>query len=98
LPQESPKRRPGQSKKPERTAMEKEKQRASFEEIPLLGERLTPGIVRVGNTVRRPPNRIFSIFSPFPRFGIERYKFHSDALIKPGYHFPFFIVLSLVKY
>lgn len=28
---------------------------------------------------------------------IARYRFESDALIKPGYHFPFFIVLSLVK-
>ncbi len=28
---------------------------------------------------------------------VERYRFHSDALIKPGYHFPFFIVLSLLK-
>lgn len=28
---------------------------------------------------------------------VERYKYHSDALIKPGYHFPFFIVLSLLK-
>jgi Phosphotransferase enzyme family len=35
--------------------MESEKQRAPFEEIPLSGGRLTPGIVRVGNTVRRPP-------------------------------------------
>jgi hypothetical protein len=36
--------------------MENEKQRESLEEIPLSGGRLTPGIVRVGNTVRRPPN------------------------------------------
>lgn len=35
--------------------MEKEKQRESLEEIPLLGGRLTHGIVRVGNTVRRQP-------------------------------------------
>ena len=28
---------------------------------------------------------------------IERYRFQSDALMKPGYHFPFFIVLSLIK-
>lgn len=28
---------------------------------------------------------------------VERYKCHSDALMKPGYHFPFFIVLSLLK-
>ncbi len=28
---------------------------------------------------------------------LERYRFHSDALIKQGYHFPFFIVLSLIK-
>jgi hypothetical protein len=35
--------------------MEKETQGESLEEIPLLGGQLTPGIVRVGNTVRRPP-------------------------------------------
>jgi 2-polyprenyl-3-methyl-5-hydroxy-6-metoxy-1,4-benzoquinol methylase len=29
---------------------------------------------------------------------LDRYKFHSDALMKPGYHFPFFIVLSLIKH
>lgn len=29
---------------------------------------------------------------------VERYRFQSDALMKPGYHFPFFIVLSLVKH
>ncbi len=28
---------------------------------------------------------------------VDRYKFHRDALMKPGYHFPFFIVLSLLK-
>jgi hypothetical protein len=43
------------NKKPERTAMEKEIQREALEEIPLLDGRLTPGIVRVGDTVRRPP-------------------------------------------
>ena len=35
--------------------MEKETHEESFQEIPLQGGRLTPGIVRVGNTVRRPP-------------------------------------------
>src|SRR5258707_14225505 len=35
--------------------METEPQRESQEELPLSGGRLTPGIVRVGNTVRRPP-------------------------------------------
>lgn len=35
--------------------METESQRESQEELPLSGGRLTPGIVRVGNTVRRPP-------------------------------------------
>jgi hypothetical protein len=35
--------------------MEKETQREALEEIPLLGGQLTPGIVRVGETVRRPP-------------------------------------------
>jgi hypothetical protein len=35
--------------------METEPQRGSLQEIPLLGGRLTPGIVRVGDTVRRPP-------------------------------------------
>ncbi len=35
--------------------METEPQREPLAEIPLLGGRLTPGIVRVGNTVRRPP-------------------------------------------
>lgn len=39
------------NKEPERTAREKE----PLEEIPLLGGQLTSGIVRVGNTVRRPP-------------------------------------------
>lgn len=34
--------------------METEPQRETFREIPLSGGRLTPGIVRVGNTVRRP--------------------------------------------
>ena len=43
------------NKKPERTAMGKETQREALEEIPLLGGRLAPGIVRVGDTVRRPP-------------------------------------------
>jgi hypothetical protein len=43
------------SKEPERKAMEKGKHGESLEEIPLPGGRLTPGIVRVGNTVRRPP-------------------------------------------
>ncbi|HLZ64456.1 MAG TPA: class I SAM-dependent methyltransferase [Ktedonosporobacter sp.] len=28
---------------------------------------------------------------------VHTYRFHSDALIKPGYQFPFFIVLSLIK-
>lgn len=28
---------------------------------------------------------------------VEKYRFHSDALIKPGYHFPFYIVLHLRK-
>lgn len=45
------KRRPVLNKEPERTARETE----TLEEIPLLGGQLTPGIVRVGNTVRRPP-------------------------------------------
>jgi hypothetical protein len=35
--------------------METGPQREPAQEIPLLGGRLTPGIVRVGNTVRRPP-------------------------------------------
>jgi hypothetical protein len=35
--------------------METEPQRELLAEIPLSGGRLTPGIVRVGNTVRRPP-------------------------------------------
>jgi hypothetical protein len=35
--------------------METEPQRESGEELPLSGGRLTPGIVRVGKTVRRPP-------------------------------------------
>ncbi|HEU5381510.1 MAG TPA: phosphotransferase [Ktedonobacteraceae bacterium] len=35
--------------------METEPQRESQEELPLSGGRLTPGIVRVGNTVRRSP-------------------------------------------
>ncbi len=35
--------------------METEPQRETLAEIPLSGGRLTPGIVRVGNTVRRPP-------------------------------------------
>ena len=35
--------------------METEPQREPLGEIPLLGGRLTPGIVRVGNTVRRLP-------------------------------------------
>lgn len=35
--------------------MGKETQGESLPEIPLLGGRLTPGIVRVGDTVRRPP-------------------------------------------
>ncbi len=41
--------------------MEKETQGESLEEIPLLGGQLTPGIVRIGNTVRRPPksNAVF---------------------------------------
>ena len=34
--------------------METEPQRETLAEIPLLGGQLTPGIVRVGNTVRRP--------------------------------------------
>jgi len=34
--------------------MEHETQRATSPEIPLLGGRLTPGIVRIGNTVHRP--------------------------------------------
>ena len=34
--------------------METEPQREVLQEIPLLGGQLTPGIVRVGNTVRRP--------------------------------------------
>ena len=34
--------------------MEIEPQRETLAEIPLLGGQLTPGIVRVGNTVRRP--------------------------------------------
>jgi hypothetical protein len=34
--------------------METEPQREPLAEIPLSGGRLTPGIVRVGNTVRRP--------------------------------------------
>ena len=33
----------------------RDEQQASSEEIPLLGGQLTHGIVRVGNTVRRPP-------------------------------------------
>ena len=37
--------------------MEEETPRASLQEIPLSGGRLTPGIVRVGNTVRRLPKR-----------------------------------------
>src|SRR5947209_20283111 len=36
-------------------AMETEPQRAALREIALLGGRLTPGIVQVGDTVRRPP-------------------------------------------
>lgn len=28
---------------------------------------------------------------------VDRYKFQSDALMKPGYHFPFFIILILYK-
>lgn len=28
---------------------------------------------------------------------VEKYRYHSDALIKPGYHFPFYNVLSLLK-
>ena len=35
--------------------METEPQREPLAEIPLLGGQLTPGIVRVGNIVRRPP-------------------------------------------
>jgi Phosphotransferase enzyme family len=35
--------------------METDPQRQPKAEIPLLGGQLTPGIVRVGNTVRRPP-------------------------------------------
>lgn len=35
--------------------METEPQREPMAEIPLLGGQLTPGIVRIGNTVRRPP-------------------------------------------
>ena len=35
--------------------MEIEPQREPRKELPLLGGQLTPGIVRVGNTVRRPP-------------------------------------------
>lgn len=35
--------------------METEPPREPLAEIPLLGGQLTPGIVRVGNTVRRPP-------------------------------------------
>lgn len=35
--------------------METEPQRDPLAEISLSGGRLTPGIVRVGNTVRRPP-------------------------------------------
>src|ERR1700730_10837009 len=35
--------------------METEPPREPLAEIPLSGGRLTPGIVRVGNTVRRPP-------------------------------------------
>jgi hypothetical protein len=35
--------------------MEAEPQREPLAEIPLLGGQLTPGIVRVGNTVRRLP-------------------------------------------
>lgn len=35
--------------------MHTEPHREPLAEIPLLGGRLTPGIVRVGNTVRRPP-------------------------------------------
>jgi Phosphotransferase enzyme family len=35
--------------------MDTEPQREPLSETPLLGGRLTPGIVRVGNTVRRPP-------------------------------------------
>jgi hypothetical protein len=35
--------------------METEPQREPLAELPLLGGQLTPGIVRVGNTVRRPP-------------------------------------------
>ena len=55
LPKVSPKRRPALNKEPERTAREKEAWGESLEEIPLVGGQLTPGIVRVGNTVRRPP-------------------------------------------
>lgn len=36
-------------------SMETEPQREALEEIPLLGGQLTTGIVRVGETVRRPP-------------------------------------------
>jgi hypothetical protein len=35
--------------------METDPQREPLLEIPLLGGQLTPGIVRIGNTVRRPP-------------------------------------------
>ena len=35
--------------------MEKETHRESFQETPLQGGQLTPGIVRIGDTVRRPP-------------------------------------------
>ncbi len=34
-----------------------DEQSESLEEVPLLGGQLTPGIVRVGNTVRRPPKK-----------------------------------------
>lgn len=43
------KRRPALNKEPERAE--------TLSEIPLSGGQLTPGIVRVGNTVRRPPKR-----------------------------------------
>ena len=43
------------NKESERKVARKEAQEEAFEEIPLLGGRLTPGIVRVGDTVRRPP-------------------------------------------
>lgn len=43
------------SRETEQKTTGKETQEDAFEEIPLSGGRLTPGIVRVGDTVRRPP-------------------------------------------